>query len=565
MTAIDDSRRRFIRDLAVGTTVLAGGLSLAGCDSDDAVQVRFDHGVASGDPLADRVILWTRATPSRAQAVDIDWEIALDEKFTRPAGAGRTRTGAEQDYTVKIDAGSLLPDTVYYYRFSHGSTRSPVGRTRTLPVGTVSEARLAVFSCANFPAGYFHVYAETAKRDDLHAVVHLGDYIYEYDRDGYASQDAARLGRLSEPAHELLSLDDYRRRYAQYRSDRDLQALHAKLPFICVWDDHEIANDTWSGGADNHDPATEGDFAARRAAALTAYHEWLPIRAPEPNRPERIFRSFDFGNLLSLHMLDIRVIARDRQLDYADYLDPASGTLDSTRFLAELTAPTRQLLGAEQTAWLQGQMAASQATWQVLGQQVLMGRMNIPAPLVTFQISFGEYAALLQKAALHPETLTAEEQALLAQPAIPYNLDAWDGYFVARETVLGTARALDKNLVVLSGDTHNAWASDLNDMHDNPVGVEFATSSVSSPGLEEYFPAEDPDAVAAGLTQLIEPLKYADTKRRGYMTVTFTPGEARAEWRYVSTVKETAYRPLNERTKALKVLPGKGNRRLRDV
>ncbi len=556
MHAHDPSRRRFIRGVAIGTAAVATGLSLTGCGGDDAAEVTFDHGVASGDPGAEGVVIWTRATPSREADVAIDWEIAADAGFTDVLASGTTVTGRARDYTVKIDVSGLLPGTRYYYRFGHRGRHSPVGRTRTLPVGRVEALRFAVFSCSNYPAGHFHVYAEAARRDDLDAAIHLGDYIYEYGVGGYASADAEAMGRVSEPAGELFTLEDYRRRYAQYRGDPDLQAIHAALPFILVWDDHEIANDTWAAGAENHD-ADEGAFPARRSAALRAYYEWLPVREPVDGRREAVYRSFEFGDLASLYMLDTRVIARDRQLDYAEFIDPATGTLDAAAFTAALSDPARELLGAEQMAWLQGRMAASTATWQLLGQQVLMGRMEIPAPLVTGQVGFADYSALLQKAATAPQSLTPDEQAVLAQPAIPYNLDAWDGYPVARENLLGTARALEKNLVVLAGDTHNAWASDLADIDGNPVGVEFATSSVSSPGLEEYFPEEDPDAVAAGLVRLIEPLAYADTEHRGYMTVTVTPASVESEWVFVDSVKRTDYRVLEERNQRLRVDAGR--------
>jgi alkaline phosphatase D len=522
-------------------------------------KISFEHGVASGDPLARKVIIWTRVTSERGGIVPVKWEMALDAAFRRIVRAGIALTDGRKDHTVKVDVSGLKPDTVYHYRFAVGHTVSPAGRTRTLPVGSVTQVKLAVFTCSNFPAGYFHAYREAAKLDGIHAAVHLGDYIYEYGRDGYASTDAAELGREVLPAGELLTLDDYRQRYAQYHTDADLQAVHAAMPFINVWDDHEIANDTWKDGAENHDPASEGDFTVRRAAALQAFHEWLPIRTPDPRRPQQINRSFAFGNLLALHMLDTRVVARDQQMEYANYFG-SDGSFDVQRFAADLADTDRQLLGAEQLLWLQDQLAASGATWQMLGQQVLMGRMNIPAPLVLGQISFSAYSALLYKAQTAPATLSAQEQFILAQPAIPYNLDAWDGYAMARETVLAMARGLDKNLVVLAGDTHNAWASDLEDFQGNAVGVEFAVASVSSPGLEEYFPSENPLAVAAGLESIIGPLKYANTGDRGYMVVTATPGECRADWHYVSTVKAEDYTAAVG--KSLRTLPGAANRRL---
>ena len=574
-------RRRFLRHLTLGGAVASSGAMLplramahemeerfseseyqALMHQGHRLKVSFDHGVASGDPLARQLIIWTRVTSERGGMVPVLWEVASDRYFRRVVRKGISRTGSERDHTVKVDVRGLRPDTRYYYRFIVGRSVSPVGRGRTLPVGHVAQVKLAVFTCSNYPAGYFHVYAEAAKRDDLDVAVHLGDYIYEYGRGQYASADAAALGREVEPAGELLSLDDYRQRYAQYHTDPDLQAVHAAMSFINVWDDHEIANDTNKDGAENHDESTEGSFSVRRAAALQAFHEWLPIRSPDPRRPERINRSFAFGNLLALHMLDTRVIARDQQLDYGNYFG-SDGSFDSVRFAADLADTDRQLLGAEQLLWLQQEMAGSAATWQLLGQQVLMGRMNIPAPLVLGQISFSAYTALVVKAQTNPAALSAVERGILAQPAIPYNLDAWDGYAMAREMVLGMARTLDKNLVVLAGDTHNAWASDLLDYQGNAVGVEFAVASVSSPGLEAYFPTENPALVAAGLESLIGPLKYANTGDRGYMVVTATAAECRADWHFVTTVKEVDY--ATSTGKSLRTFPGAINRRLAPV
>jgi alkaline phosphatase D len=298
-------------------------------------------------------------------------------------------------------------------------------------------------------------------------------------------------------------------------------------------------------GAENHQPATEGDFELRKMAALKAYHEWMPTRNAQP---EVIYRSFAFGDLLALHMLDTRVIGRDEQLDYADYFT-AQG-LDAARFTADMSNPARQLMGAVQTQWL--------------GQQVLMGRMELPAPLLMDILSPGSgvslpaYAALVAKAQANPASLTAAEKAILAQPSIPYNLDAWDGYAVARETVLATARSLGKNLVVLAGDTHNAWASELRDRTGQAVGVEFATSSVSSPGFEEYLSGQDPAQLRGALLQFISTLKYCDTSRRGYMIVTATPQACQAEWIYVDTVFSRQYQAV--RDAAWKVLPGQPGR-----
>lgn len=554
-----NSRRKFIRNFSIGT-VAVSTIPLSACVGNDPASrsVRFAHGVASGDPLSDRVILWTRVTAAGADDLDVAWEIAEDSEFSRTVASGIASTGAASDYTVKVDATGLSPNRTYYYRFGCEGVTSPVGRTRTLPTGSVSRARFAVFSCSNYPAGYFNVYADAATFDDIDVGLHLGDYIYEYAAGGYASQNAASMNRVSQPANEIITLSDYRLRYQQYRTDPDLQAVHARIPFIVVWDDHELTNDTWRDGAQNHDPATEGLWAARRRMAIQAYYEWMPIRQPDAARPERIYRSFDFGNLLSLHMLDTRVIGRDKQLAYASYVG-ADRSFNDAAFAADVSNPERQLMGPEQTAWLQRQMSRSTATWQVIGQQVLMARMLLPAPMVLGTTGYMAYLAIAAKVQAGA-ALTETEQQQLAAPPIPYNLDAWDGYQAARETVLNMARTLNKNLVVLAGDTHNAWASDLTDANGQAVGVEFGVPSVTSPGFEAYFPTAAPAGVAAGMEQLIGPLRYAETASRGFVVLTVTPTETRAEYRYVDTIRSKTYTASTGKT--LRTLPGPDNRKI---
>lgn len=553
------SRRTFIRNFSIGT-VAVSTLPLTACGGEGAVdrQINYAHGVASGDPLSDRVILWTRISALGNEDVEVDWTVAEDSAFTKTAATGTVRIGAATDFTVKVDAAGLSANRSYYYRFSCRGVVSPVGRTRTLPVGAVARVRFAVFSCTNYPAGFFNVYNDAAKFDDIDVALHLGDYIYEYAASGYASQDAASLGRVSQPANEIITLSDYRRRYQQYRTDPDLQALHARLPFITVWDDHELSNDTWTGGAENHDPVTEGLWAARRMMAIQAYHEWMPIRQPDAARPDKIYRSFDFGNLLSLHMLDTRVIGRDKQLAYASYVG-ADRSFNGAAFAADVTSPTRQLMGAEQTSWLQGQLSKSSATWQILGQQVLMARMNLPAPMVLGTVGYPAYFAIAAKLQAGVALSATEQQQLAATP-IPYNLDAWDGYQAARETVLNMGRNLNKNLVVLAGDTHNAWASDLQDANGVAVGVEIGVPAVTSPGFETYFPSIAPATVASGMEQLIGPLQYAETVSRGFVVLTVTPSETRADYRYVDTIKARSYNAAVGKT--LRTLPGAANRKL---
>ena len=558
-TEVGGSTRRSLLRSAVFYAMFAGsGVSLSACggggsDSGgnssppESAGSVFKHGVASGDPLSDRVIVWTRVTAPAPGALNVDWEIASDEAFGIVIARGIASTGPDRDYTIKIDVAGLQAASVYFYRFATGADRSPIGRTKTLPVGGVAQAKLAVVSCANFPGGYFNAYADIAKRADLDLVLHLGDYIYEYGRLGYASQLAFALDRVSAPDHEVITLQDYRLRHAQYRSDGDLRAMHARLPMIAVWDDHDLADNAWSGGAGNHDESTEGSFAVRRTAAVQAYHEWLPTRLPDPANPLKIYRSFDIGTLASLHMLDTRLIGRDKQLSLDQHL---SGESAST---------SRQLLGQVQSDWLAGRMAASAGVWQVLGQQVLMTRMAVPLSVAT-AITLETLTAYVA-AQTTPEPLRSDSQrALLAQPKAPYNMDAWDGYPAARDTVLGIARSQGKNLISLAGDTHNAWAGNLTLVDGQRVGVEFGAASVSSPGFERLLPLISNDLLADAFKRMVDDLRYAETSKRGYVVLTLTSAEARSEYIEVSTVFSREFTVKTAAT--LRVLPGVGNLQL---
>lgn len=561
------SRRELIQKSLFGFGALSLSAGFTGCnDSSDqetaTLQVNFEHGVASGDPLQDRVILWTRLTPSDSSArLQVTWEIALDQQFKQIIKTDKVTTAAAQDFTVKVDAIGLKPNQSYFYRFVFGDKISPVGQTKTLPTST-SKVSFAVCSCSNYPAGYFYVYREMAKQN-VDVLIHLGDYIYEYGADGYATEDAAKLGRTL-PANndkEIIKLDDYRKRYALYRKDKDLQALHHRHPFIVIWDDHELANDAWREGAENHTEETanaknEGKFSERKLAALQAYFEWMPIR-PIDDQHIKIYRQFDFGNLVQLTMLDTRIIARDQQLDYVDYMT-ANG-LNAAKFQADLTNPARTLMGYTQRDWLLGKLQQSNATWNVLGQQILMAKMFIPAELLLSlaEITSGnptadtlnkmntqitELVTLKMRLKQGDPSLTSQEKARILTVA-PYNLDAWDGYFVEREILYGTLAQLNKKVVVLAGDTHNAWSSNLYSKDGAFVGVELATSSVSSPGLEKYLniPLAQLQQFEFAFTTLIDELNYCNLNQRGYLMVQFDETQVQSQWVYVDSIKKSEY------------------------
>lgn len=588
------TRREFLKVSAAAACSLVISAGISGCNDDD-VDVAFNHGVASGDPLSSAVIIWTRVTPlqnsATPESIKVAYQVATDSSFKNMVNSGTVTAASASDYTVKIDVINLSPATRYYYRFRVGGTYSPVGRTKTLPTSAPEQVKMAVFSCSNYPKGYFNVYTEAAKIDDLDVTLHIGDYIYEYgmyvndDFDAkvpaYATEEAVSIGRAlpADNNTECITLSDYRKRYALYHTDAGAQAIHAACPMIAVWDDHEIANDTYKTGAENHDD-TEGSFNDRVSAALQAYFEWIPIRPV--SEAKKIYRSFDFGGLVALHMLETRLCGRDKQLDYADYYTPA---FDAAAFTADLTSSSRAMLGSEELGWLQNAMGTSTATWQVLGQQVLMGKMNLPAEILGYvavlqsdsatdeekaaamsavTTSISELTAIKMRMLAEDPTVTVEEAARV-ETALPYNLDAWDGYYYEREVLYATVRALDKNLVVLAGDTHNGWASNLKDTGGNQIGVEFATSSVSSPGMEEYLSitsTEMAQQLEGALTVLVDDLEYANLNNRGFLVVTFTGSAADAEWKYVDSISSGTYSVLSDRTVSFRALPGIGNRTL---
>ena len=559
--AIHFTRREFIVKLSSVSAAVASGGVLSAC-SDDPLPVDFNYGVASGDPLTDRIILWTHAKyQTGSDPVNLIYQVANDTAFSSIVSSGQVTSGAETGFTVKVDALGLSAGKTYFYRFLCGPSISPIGQARTLPASDATEVTFSVFSCADYPLGFFNAYAEAAKRDS-HFAIHLGDYIYEYGT-GSAPTDPIiqNLKRFADHANETLSLEDYRKRHALYKSDPDSKTLHAKMPMIAVWDDHEVSNDNYKDGAQGHDPATEGLYTVRRTAAIQAFHEWMPIRTGADKL--KIYRSFDFGRLVSLHMLETRNIARDKQIAITE-LAGLEGAAKQASALAEYARADRQMLGAEQLAWLQQKMSGSQATWQVLGQQVLMARMESPVSVLSvlngdsrdpaaqqrgLEAINAYLTAKAKKAAGAP--LTSTETALLnpaINPKIGYNLDAWDGYIAAREAVLASALQLNKKLISLAGDTHTGWHSDLTLMGlanaalaNVKVGEEFATPGVSSGGFEEYLPGFTPAQVKSLFENIVDDLRWLDPSRRGYLKMTFTATEAKGEWIFVNQVLSRTY------------------------
>ncbi|MBS7256520.1 alkaline phosphatase D family protein [Flavobacterium branchiicola] len=577
----DLGRRRFLKN----SLLAAGGVFIAplieSCSDDDKTDNSgapigmknegFETGVASFDPTETGVIIWTRY--SAGSDAEITWEISKDASFSEVTRKGQVLASSANDFTIAVDVQNITSNTKYYYRFYNAKTKQVTltGETRTLPSKTdiVNDVRMAVVSCSNFPAGLFNVYGAIAA-SDADVVVHLGDYIYEYAPGQYGTNPFTNpLGREHKPAREITSLSDYRERYRQYRGDKNLQLLHQKKPFICVWDDHEFANDTYKSGAENHQ-SSEGDFQMRKMAAFQAYSEYIPLKT---GKDLRIYRSFNFGTILSLYMMDTRVIARDKQMSYSDYIDNG-GNFDQIKFKTDLLSTGRKLIGNEQMTWLGSQINADNAKWKVLGQQILMTKMLIPAELLlllnqvlaevdhfgsaqpaTMQALISAISALVVIKMRHKQSdpsLTAQEIARVTT-TLPYNLDAWDGYFAEREQLY--AMLSGKNVVVLAGDTHNAWMGKLTDMQGKHIGTEIACSSVSSPGLEAYLGiTSDPSKaieLAQAFTVLIDDLEYANLYKRGYTYLKFTATGAEAEWRFVDSITTETISIITEKKYAI--------------
>jgi len=494
-----------------------------------APPVSFNHGVASGDPLDDRVILWTRVTPDQADSggIAVLCEVAEDPAFENVVLAENLVTGPERDYTVKFDAAGLLSEQHYWYRFSVGDQHSPVGRALTLPMpGQYAEhLRFAVCSCSSYPHGYFSVYRMIANRSDLDFVLHLGDYIYEYG-DGEYGDNA---GRLLDPNHEILVLDDYRRRYAHYRRDVDLQAVHQIHPFITVWDDHETADNSYKDGANNHNEG-EGEWTARKTQAIQAYFEWMPIRPPTASE-DSIYRSFRYGDLADFVMLDTRIEGRIKQLD--NPADPAR-------------VDARDLLGQSQKEWFKNKLATAQNTWKIVGQQVMFAQLQ-----------------LLEIQRLLPGVPTND-----FSPLVAINMDQWDGYPSEREEILDFVEEnAIKNMVVLTGDIHSSWANELykssailtSGVFEEPLGVEFVTPSVTSPG----FPDGAAELVSAVLPVVNPHMKYTDLKNHGFILMDVTHQRAQAEFYYADNI-DAADQSGVESSKVKSMAVERGSSRLKE-
>jgi phosphodiesterase/alkaline phosphatase D-like protein len=514
--------------------------------------------VASGDPLQDRVILWTRVTPLDEEPVEVRWMLARDDALEDIVADGVARAEPARDWTVKVDAAGLAPGESYCYAFEARGERSPLGRARTLPAGPTRRFTMAVTSCANHPAGWFNVYRDIADRGGIDLVLCLGDYLYEYGPDSYATAWGASNGRVPDPPHEIVTLADYRRRHAQYKSDQDLQDAHAAAPWIMVWDDHESADDAYAGGAENHQPG-EGPWSARKRASIEAYFEWTPIREPAPGSPrEAIGRAFEIGELATLIMLESRLAARSRQLSWDDAPVPATADPDDPETAAALAAFLRDVVGAEdrellgpaQEAEVEAALARGAAAgkpWAILGNQTLMAPLLSP--------NYREFAPLWLRLALRLRDREAYRLMRRSPLRLPLNLDQWDGYPAARERLYAAARRSNAPLVTLSGDSHTFMVSRLETANGAPVGVELATSAVSSPSA--FLAVPDVGLDFGVLTEEANPhVLHHNAYDRGYIALTLTPETIRAELRRVDTVEARGFRAETYRAFEVTRAPG---------
>ncbi|WP_327684744.1 alkaline phosphatase D family protein [Streptomyces sp. NBC_00467] len=538
------SRRTVVKAAAATAVVAAPAIAVAASASASAATAAlapaFLHGLASGDPLPDGVLLWTRITPTpeslpgsgKGPDTAVGWEVAEDSAFTKVVARGTTTSTAETDHTVKADVRGLRPATVYWFRFTAGTTVSAVGRTRTAPAtdAATSGVRFGVVSCANWEAGYFSAYRHLAARADLDAILHLGDYIYEYAAGGYP--DAEYGVRQHSPRHEILTLADYRLRHATYKTDPDLQALHAAHPVVAIWDDHEIANDAWSGGAENHTPGTEGDYAARAAAARRAYFEWMPVRASTEGT---VYRRLRFGKLADLHLLDLRSF-RSQQSSIGN------GGVDD---------PDRTITGRAQLDWLKAGLAGSDAAWKLVGTSVMIS-----------PVAFGALPAHL----LEP----IAELLGLPKGGLAVNVDQWDGYSDDRRELLAhlTQRGI-KNTVFLTGDIHMAWANDVPVKAatyplSQSAATEFVVTSVTSDNLDDILhvaPGTVSVVAQAAVRAANRHVKWLDMDSHGYGVLDVTAERSQMDYYVLSDKKKReatatwarSYRTLNGTQKVERV------------
>jgi alkaline phosphatase D len=540
------TRRTTLASLAAGTAVLALA-DTAHADSNSP----FRHGVASGDPDATSVVLWTRVTTSGE--VVVTGELAADPDFTTILTKAELPTGPERDHTVKWLVSSLAPGQTCFFRFRMDGALSPTGRARTLPTGRLDRLGIALASCSNYAFGHFNAYEAIAHDAAVDFVLHTGDYIYEYGHGEWGDEAARALGRRHDPAHEIVTLADYRRRHAQYKSDAGSKAMHAAHTFMACWDDHESANNPWSGGAQNHQPEREGDWDARRAAAIQAYFEWMPVREPEwLDRPGttrmQFWRSYSFGDLATLITLETRHTARAEQIDYAPVLDKGADAAAVARFRRDvLEAPGRRMISPECEADLARslkQSVAARQPWRLIGNAIPIARTDVP-DLVKLGILPDPDASDTPFAGAALDN--ARQLAAKGRAGLPFYPDTWDGYPWARERLYDLSREAGAgDLIFLTGDSHSFWANSLKDAAGRPAGIEVGTAGITSPG--DFVESGFGDALSRKLDQAfvdhIPEVVWTDNMHQGYVRLDLRRDRGEASFIAVDTVRSRAFRSM---------------------
>lgn len=506
------SRRDFLRQASAASALIAAAPLLQGCGSSGspptntgtaptapppAGTFQFKHGVASGDPYADSVVLWTRVTPGSAGSIPVSWALYRDPALAQRVTSGSFTTSEARDYTVKVVPGGLSPATTYYFQFAVGESKSPIGRTRTAPAANaaVERLRFAMTSCAWLTQGYFNGYKKIAQRLDLDAVFTLGDYLYEYGPNDVGG--TLIPGRVFDPPREMTSLADYRLRHANYKSDSDLQQAHRQHPWICTWDDHESTNDSNTTGAQNHTEGTEGVWSERKGFSIKAYFEWMPVRDefnPQVDATKHLYRKLAYGNLVEIFMLDTRLEGRD----------PAPANA------AAASGADRRIMSARQEQFFLDGILNSTAKWKLVGQQTMISQ-------------------------------------LFVAPGMAFTLDSWDGYIAQRNRIfdfiggMNAKAAPISNVVVLTGDIHTAFAMELTKDPASTtaytpgtlgsVGVEMVCASITSVGFPEVN----------ALKQVNRHMRYAEASGdagHGYTVLDITPARCQGEWFYNATVAQ---------------------------
>ncbi|RBP51341.1 alkaline phosphatase D family protein [Arenicella xantha] len=499
----------------------------------------FQYGIASGDPAADSVVIWTHVN-ANAPAL-VDWEVSLSPDFKELVSHGQVTTDAEQDFTVKAIPANLKSGTAYYYRFKFANTLSPVGRTKTLPVGSLNQYGIALASCSNYAFGFFNAYDAIANDSKVDLVLHTGDYIYEYGADGWGAETAQQIGRVHEPAHEIVSLADYRARHAQYKTDQGSLAMHATHPMVCCWDDHETANNPWIGGAQNHQADTEGEWADRRSASVRAYYEWMPIRDPHTLDERLAFsRAYRIGDLANLVTLETRHTARAEQIDYLKYFEGIQSMADAERFTQDVIAePGRRMLSSETEALVQQEFAPTEGTmqpWHLLGSASPIARMLVP-DVLSMGVLDGEPPEQM-------ESFAAQALVWKGKYNMPFYTDTWDGYPWARQRFYEACQSVSAtDLVFLTGDSHSFWINKISDDSGVAMGVELGTAGISSPG--DFVESGWSRPVAEKLDRLFESqldeVIWTDNLNQGYVRLDLGREQAEASFVAVSTVLEPNY------------------------